>query len=127
MSTDKEHIIDASGQILGRLAARVAILLRGKDRPDFAPHKLSNTKVIVYNTSKIEVSGSKYENKEYISHSGYLGGIKFKKFKDLFRENPNEIFKKAVYRMLPKNKLRDRLIKKLELYAEDYKETQKAG
>jgi large subunit ribosomal protein L13 len=114
--------IDASGRILGRLASQIVILLRGKNNPAFAPYKLSSNKVIVFNTSKIVVSGKKYENKEYIRHSGYLGGIKITKFKDLFEKNPNEVFRKAVYRMLPKNKLRDKTIKNLKLYAGDHKE-----
>lgn len=119
----KTYKIDASGEILGRLASEVAILLRGKNQPDFLPYKLSNNKVIVFNTSKIRVSGKKYKDKEYIRHSGYLGGIKFIRFKDLFEKKPNEVFKRAVYRMLPKNKLRDKMIKNLKLYAEEYKET----
>ncbi|OGZ32781.1 MAG: 50S ribosomal protein L13 [Candidatus Portnoybacteria bacterium RBG_13_40_8] len=114
--------IDASDKILGRLASQIAVILRGKNSPEFAPYKLSINKVIVFNTSKIVVTGKKYENKEYIRHSGYLGGIKITKFKDLFEKNPNEVFKKAVYRMLPKNKLRDKTIKNLKLYARDYKE-----
>jgi len=114
--------IDASDKILGRLASQIAVILRGKNSPEFAPYKLSSNKVIVFNTSKIVVTGKKYENKEYIRHSGYLGGIKITKFKDLFEKNPNEVFKKAVYRMLPKNKLRDKTIKNLKLYARDYKE-----
>ena len=114
--------IDAADKILGRLASQIAVILRGKNSPEFAPYKLSINKVIVFNTSKIVVTGKKYENKEYIRHSGYLGGIKITKFKDLFEKNPNEVFKKAVYRMLPKNKLRDKTIKNLKLYARDYKE-----
>jgi len=114
--------IDASNKILGRLASEIAVLLRGKNSPEFVPYKISNNKVIVFNTSKIVLTGKKYENKEYIRHSGYLGGIKFEKFKDLFLKNPNETLMRAVYRMLPKNKLRDKAIKNLKLYAEDYKE-----
>lgn len=123
----KTYKIDASGKILGRLASEVATILRGKNQPDFLPYKLSDNKVMVFNTSKIVVTGKKYEQKEYIRHSGYLGGIKSTKFKDLFEKSPNEVFKKAVYRMLPKNKLRDKMIKNLKLYAEECKEPRKVN
>ncbi|PJE57727.1 MAG: 50S ribosomal protein L13 [Candidatus Portnoybacteria bacterium CG10_big_fil_rev_8_21_14_0_10_38_18] len=118
----KTYTIDASGKILGRLATEVAIFLRGKNQADFLPYKLSNNKVMVFNIAKLLVTGKKSENKEYIRHSGYLGGIKSIKFKDAFKNNPNDVFKKAVYRMLPKNKLRDKMIKNLKLYAEEIKD-----
>jgi len=122
---NKTYTIDASNKILGRLATEVAVILRGKDEPDFLPYKLSNNRIIVFNIGKIILSGNKFEDKEYIRHSGYLGGITSVKFKDLFKKNPNEVFKKAVYRMLPKNKLRDKMIKNLKLYAGEI-EKQKA-
>ncbi len=114
--------IDASGKILGRLASEVAILLRGKNSPEFMPNKLSNNRVIVFSISKIVLTGKKYKDKKYIRHSGYLGGIKSLKFEDLFAKDPNKVFKMAVYRMLPKNKLRAKTIKNLKLYAQDYQE-----
>jgi len=113
---------DASGKILGRLATEVAIILRGKNQAKFLPYKLSNNKVVVFNIAKLTVTGKKLEDKRYIRHSGYLGGIRSIRFKDLFKKNPNEVFKKAVYRMLPKNKLRDKMIKNLKLYAGEIKE-----
>jgi len=116
------YIIDASGRVLGRLASRVALILRGKNKPDFAPHKLSNNKVVVYNLEKIVLTGKKSQDKVYYRHSGYLGGIKSSSFKEIFAKNPTLPFKKAVYRMLPKNKLRDKMIKNLKLYAGEYKE-----
>lgn len=122
---NKTYTIDASNKILGRLATEVAVILRGKDEPDFLPYKLSNNKIVVFNIGKIILSGNKFEDKEYIRHSGYLGGITSIKFKDLFKRNPNEVFKKAIYRMLPKNKLRDKMIKNLKLYAGEI-EKQKA-
>ena len=118
----KTYKIDASGKILGRLAIEVAIILRGKNQTDFLPYKLSNNKVMVSNTAKLVVTGKKLEDKEYIRHSGYLGGIKSIKLKDVFKKNPNDAFKKAVYRMLPKNKLRDKMIKNLKLYAGEIKD-----
>jgi len=117
----KTYKIDASGKILGRLASQVAFLLQGKNQAGYLPYKLSDNRVIIFDTSKIVVTGKKFEEKEYIRHSGYLGGIKSIKFKDLFEKNPNEVLKKAVYRMLPKNKLRDKMIKNLKLYAGEYK------
>ena len=114
---NSSYKIDASGKVLGRLASEVAIILRGKNKADFSPHKLSDNKVIVYNLSKIILSGKKKENKVYYRHSGYLGGIKFSTFREMFARNPATPFRKAVYRMLPKNKLRDKMIKNLKLYA----------
>lgn len=118
----KVYKIDASGKILGRLATEVVIILRGKNQADFLPYKLSNNRVMVFNTAKLVVTGKKLEDKKYIRHSGYLGGIKSIKFKDMFGKNSNEVFKKAVYRMLPKNKLRDKIIKNLKLYAGEIEE-----
>jgi len=119
---NKTYKIDAENKILGRLATEVVTILRGKNSPDFLPYKLSNNRIIVFNTGKIVLTGNKFEKKEYIRHSGYLGGITSVKFKDLFKNNPNEVFRKAVYRMLPKNKLRDKIIKNLKLYAGEIQE-----
>lgn len=111
-----EKKIDATGKILGKLAVEVAVILRGKDNPNFMPNKLSGNKVIVFNTSKIVVTGKKYEDKKYYHHSGYPGGIKEKSYKELVEKDPNEPLRIAVYGMLPKNKLRDKIIKNLKLY-----------
>ncbi len=112
----KIYKIDAANKKLGRLASEIAFLLRGKNQPDFAPHKFPNNKVIVFNTKNIVISGKKYENKKYFRYSGYPGGIKFKTFKELFENDPNDPLRRAVYGMLPKNKLRDKMIKNLKLY-----------
>ena len=116
----KTYKIDASNKKLGRLATEIASILQGKNQPEFLPYKLSNNKVIVFNTTKIVVTGKKFENKKYFHHSGYPGGIKEISFKDLFEKDPNEPLKKAVHGMLPKNKLRDKMIKNLKLYAKEY-------
>lgn len=113
--------IDATNRKLGRLAAEVAVLLRGKNKPDFLPYKLSNNKVLVFNTSKIVISGRKFRNKKYYHHSSYLGSLKEKTYKELFEKNPSEPLKRAVYGMLPKNKLRDKMIKNLKLYEGEVK------
>jgi len=109
--------IDATNKKLGRLASQIAVFLRGKNQPDFLPYKLSDNKVIVFNTAKIIITGKKFENKKYYRYSGYPGGIKEISFEDLFKKDPNEPLRRAVYGMLPKNKLRDKIIKNLKLYA----------
>lgn len=119
---NKTHKIDASGKILGRLASRIAILLQGKHKPDFTPNVNKGDRVIVTNTSKIRISGKKMEQKKYYRHSGYLGGLTEIKYKELFKKDPNKVLRTAVYGMLPKNKLRNKRIKRLKLYAQDQKE-----
>ena len=111
----KTHTIDATGKVLGRLAAEIAVLLRGKHRPDFAPYKDMGDIVIVKNVAKLKISGKKMEQKKYFRHSGYLGSSKQVPLKTLFKEDPGEVFKKAVFGMLPKNKLRAEMIKRLKL------------
>lgn len=118
----KIYKIDATNKRLGRLATEIVTLLQGKNQVDFLPYKFSNNKVIVFNTAKMVVSGKKFEDKKYYRHSGYPGGIKVKTYKELFEKDSNEPLKKAVYGMLPKNKLRDKMIKNLKLYAQEYKE-----
>lgn len=109
------HTIDATDRVLGRLASEVAVLLRGKNKPDFAPHKDIGDFVIVKNVKNLKITGKKMEQKEYFRHSGFLGGVRFIPLKKIFKENPAEVFKKAVYGMLPKNKLRAKMIKRLKV------------
>ncbi|KPJ54938.1 50S ribosomal protein L13 [Parcubacteria bacterium DG_72] len=108
------HTIDAKGKVLGRLATQIAGLLRGKQKPDFAPNKDIGDIVVVKSIDKIRVTGKKYTDKIYYRHSGYLGGLKETTYKKMFERNPSEVLKKAVYGMLPKNKLRDKQIKRLK-------------
>lgn len=108
------HTIDASGRILGRLATEIAVLLRGKHKPDFMPHKEMGDIVIVKNASKIRVTGKKMDQKTYFRHSGYLGSDKEIPLKVLFKKDPGNVLKIAVYGMLPKNKLRPIQIKRLK-------------
>ena len=110
----KTHMIDATGKVLGRLASEVAILLRGKHKPDFVPYKDIGDFVTVKNIKNLKITGKKMEQKEYFRHSGFLGGVKLTPLKKLFKANPAEVFKKAVYGMLPKNKLRAKMIKRLK-------------
>ena len=115
----QNHKIDAQGRILGRLATEIAVLLRGKNRPDFTPNKAPDVKVKVFNISKIKITGNKLENKLYYSHSGYPGGLKQKSFAEIFEKGPCDVVARAVKRMLPKNKLRKIMIKNLEIYEKE--------
>jgi len=108
------HTIDASGKVLGRLATEIAILLRGKNKPDFVPYKDSGSLVTVKNIEKIIISGKKMEKKKYYRHSGYLGGLKETSLKTVFKKNPSEVLRRAVLGMLPKNKLRAKQIRRLK-------------
>lgn len=110
----KTHTIDATGKVLGRLATEVAILLRGKHKPDFAPYKDMGDFVVVKHVDKIKFTGKKLESKIYYRHSGYLGSLKEIPLKKLFERNPAEVLKRAVWGMLPKNKLRPLQIKRLK-------------
>ncbi len=109
-------IVDAEGKVLGRLATEVAVLLRGKRKPDFAHFLDSGDFVIVINAERIKVTGKKMEQKKYYTHSGYPGGIKEKTFKELLETKPEEIIRKAVWGMIPKNKLGRAVYKKLKVY-----------
>ena len=111
----KKHVIDAAGRPLGRLATEVAMILRGKNKPTFDPAKDEGDFVEVINASKIKFTGKKLDQKEYIWHTTHPGGLKTKKVKDVFATKPEEVLKRAVWGMLPKNKLRDRMIKRLEV------------
>ena len=110
----KTHKIDAEGKVLGRLAAKISVLLRGKNKPDFAPHKEGGDFVIVKNVGKIKFTGKKFEKKKYYRHSGYPGGLKEAPLKKVFQIRPQEVLREAVLGMLPKNKLRARMIKRLK-------------
>lgn len=108
------HTIDASDQVLGRLATRIAILLRGKHKADFIPYKDMGDFVVVKNVDKIKLTGKKREQKKYYHHSGYIGGLKEVPIEKISKRNPGEVLKRAVYGMLPKNKLRPEQIKRLK-------------
>ncbi|MBU3934742.1 50S ribosomal protein L13 [Patescibacteria group bacterium] len=110
----ENHKIDATDKVLGRLAVEIAVLLRGKNKPGYLLHKDTGDSVTVSNAGKIKISGKKIEQKQYYHHTGYLGGLKAKSLKTLILENPGEVLKKAVFGMLPKNKLRAKQIKRLK-------------
>jgi large subunit ribosomal protein L13 len=106
--------IDAAGRTLGRLATEIAVLLRGKHKRHFRPNQDVGDFVIVKNVDKIKFSGRKMEQKKYYRHSGYLGGLKETPLKKLFERTPAEVLRKAVFGMLPVNKLRAQQIKRLK-------------
>lgn len=112
--TIKEYTIDVKEKSLGRAAAEVAGILRGKNNPDFIYNRTPDIRVNIVNISKLKVTGKKLIQKEYKSYSGYPGGLKKKKMKDVIEKKGNGyIFKKAVEGMLPRNKLRKKMIKNL--------------
>jgi large subunit ribosomal protein L13 len=111
--------VDADGRILGRLATRVAILLRGKNKPIFAPHQDTGDFVVVINAKKVSLTGKKWKEKIYVHHSGYPGGLKEASAEKIRDKKPERLITMAVQGMLPKTKLGKKLIKKLKVYAGD--------
>jgi large subunit ribosomal protein L13 len=109
-------VVDANGQVLGRLATRVARILIGKDKPTFTPTADCGDHVIVVNAEKIRLTGNKIDQKVYRRHSGYPGGLKEIPIKLLMQKRPEEVVREAVVGMLPKNKLRARRARKLRVY-----------
>ena len=113
----KWYIIDGEGKTVGRLSTTIATILRGKDKPQFTPHADIGDFVIVVNADKVKFTGKKWEQKKYYWHTGYPGGIKSITAEDLVKKKPGEIIRKAVWGMLPKNKMQDKLISRLKVYA----------
>jgi len=109
-------LIDAQGKTLGRLATEIAVLLRGKRKPEFTPFLDCGDFVIVVNAERINVTGKKLEDKKYYSHSLYPGGLKVKTLKELLEKKPEEVIRRAVWGMVPKGKLGRALYKKLKVY-----------
>ena len=112
----KWYVVDAEGQVLGRLASQVATLLRGKHKPIFTPHIDTGDFVIVVNADKIEVTGKKIQDKLYFRHTGYPGGIKSLKYSEMQVKHPERIIEKAVWGMLPKGTLGRAQLKKLKVF-----------
>lgn len=110
-------LVDAEGQILGRLASQIATLLRGKHKPTFTPHLDNGDFVVVVNAEKVRVTGRKPEQKQYYTYSGYPGGLKVQTYRQLMQRHPTRVLKLAVKRMLPKNRLGRKLLRKLHIYA----------
>ena len=111
------HVIDATDVVLGRLASQVAILLRGKHKPIYAPHVDTGDYVIIINADKVSLSGKKLEQKKAYRHSGYPGGLRSTLYKDLLAKHPERAVEKAIKGMLPKNKLGRAMFGKVKVYA----------
>ena len=113
----KWYVVDAEGKTLGRLAAEVAKVLRGKHKPTFTPHADTGDHVIVVNAEKVRVTGKKLLQKEYFRHSGYPGGARFTTLAMMLEKHPERVIEMAVKGMLPKNKLGAQQYRKLNVYA----------
>lgn len=115
----KWYLVDASDVPLGRLASRIAHILRGKHKPEFTPHVDCGDYVIVINASRVKLTGKKATDKYYYRHTGYPGHLKQISYGELLNKNPEKVIELAVKRMLPKNRLGRQMIKKLKVYAGD--------
>lgn len=113
------YVIDAEGQTLGRLASRIAPILKGKHKPIYTPHLDCGDFVVVVNAKKVRVTGRKLDQKFYHRHSGYPGGLTSINLRDQLGRYPERVIQSAIRGMLPKNKLGRRMIKKLKVYAGD--------
>ena len=113
----KWYVVDAEGQTLGRLAAEVAKVLRGKNKQEFTPHIDTGDNVIVINAEKIKVTGKKLDQKVYYHHSDYVGGMKETTLREMMAKKPEQVIELAVKGMLPKGPLGRTMIKKLHVYA----------
>jgi len=110
-------VVDANDEILGRLASKVAFMLRGKHKPDFTPHVDCGDNIIVINAEKVKLTGNKLTDKQYVRHTGYPGGQRFTSPKVLLEKKPESVIEKAVKGMLPKNRLGSAIFKNLHVYS----------
>lgn len=110
-------LVDAQNQILGRLASQIAHRLRGKHKPEFAPHMDNGDFIVVVNCEKIKVTGNKLQKKNYYRHTGYVGNLKSITLEKQLQQKPEEVLRTAVRGMLPKNRLGRAMLKKLKIYA----------
>ncbi len=110
------QVLDATDQPLGRLSSQIAQLLMGKHKPTYSPHLDMGDFVVVVNASKVKLTGNKIEDKVYYHHTGYMGGLKETRIKDLMARHPERVIEKAVKGMLPRNKLGSKLLKHLKAY-----------
>ena len=113
----KWYVVDAEGKTLGRLAAEVASVLRGKNKPTFTPHIDTGDNVIVVNAAKVKVTGKKLDQKVYYRHSEYVGGMKETTLRELMNKKPEQVIEHAVKGMLPKGPIGSEMFKKLHVYA----------
>jgi len=113
----KWYVVDAEGKTLGRIATEIAVVLRGKNKPSFTPHLDMGDNVIIINAEKVRLSGNKEDQKEYIHHTGYIGHLRRKPFKTVQEKNPTRILREAVEGMIPRNRLKKFVVRKLHIYA----------
>lgn len=113
--TAKWHLVDAEGRILGRLASKIAFMLRGKHHPQFTPHALHGDYIVVVNCEKIAVTGNKLTTKMYYNHSQYMGNLYEASLKDILAKDPERVLRDAIRRMLPKTRLGDAMLERLKL------------
>jgi large subunit ribosomal protein L13 len=111
------YVVDAAGKTLGRLATQIADTLRGKGKPQYTPHVDTGDFVVVVNAEQIAVTGNKLDQKRYYRHSGYPGGLKTRTLREQLERRPEEVLRKAVRGMLPKNRLAAKQLTKLKIYA----------
>jgi large subunit ribosomal protein L13 len=111
------YVVDAEGKTLGRLATQIADALRGKRKPEYTPHCDTGDFVVVVNAAKIRVTGNKLNDKLYHRHSGYPGGLRTRTLADMLERRPEEVIRKAVKGMLPRNRLARQQLRKLKVYA----------
>jgi len=111
------YVVDAQGQTLGRLATQIAETLRGKRKPEYTPHVDTGDFVVVINAEKIHVTGNKLADKRYYRHSGYPGGIRSRTLGEMLERRPEEVIRKAVKGMMPRNRLARQQLTKLKVYA----------
>jgi len=111
------YVVDADGQILGRLATQIADTLRGKGKAQYTPHVDTGDFVVVVNADKVRVTGNKLDQKRYYRHSGYPGGLRSRTLREQLDRRPTEVIRKAVKGMLPKNRLARQQLNKLKVYA----------
>ena len=116
-NSEKWVLIDAEGETLGRLASKIAMILMGKNKPSYIPNDITGDFVILINSSEIKVTGKKYSDKEYITHTTRPGSTKVRTFANLIEKKPEYIITKAVKGMLPKNKLSAKMLKRLKIYS----------
>jgi large subunit ribosomal protein L13 len=112
----KWMLVDADGAVLGRMASKIAPILMGKNKPTYTPHVETGDYVIVVNAEKVRVTGKKAQDKQYDYYTHFAGGHKFVSFADMMAKKPERVIELAVSRMLPKNKLRRKMLKKLKVY-----------
>ena len=116
---DKWYVIDAADQVLGRIATKAATILSGKHRPQYAPFLVSGDHVIIVNAGKLKLTGEKLDKKVYRRHTLYPGGLREVGARKVFETKPDRLIREAVLGMLPKNKLRKRMVKRLKIYSAD--------